>query len=438
MPLQSKLLSGDPKLEACLVSDPDHVTPGSHGDHVAKIQTALNELADARLKVDGIYGSATAKAVTDYKNAPNRRILQSYQTSADNIVGKRTIASLDSEMLALEKPQGPLQIVALAPTVTRPAVAMPAYQRSSLRLAFKMPVGLADLVKAPTVIDPTQPTQSIRMKPRDVAQLLVKNPGGNMTVRCVNIPAAKGDCPEKICWLWLSDVPSTDRLVPDPTGFPKTDTDKTNGGERFFLFRKEDVTFNLDAFNVGDATVTATNGAGQQSVLQVSVRAESAGPVKRPPLTKLAAGSKFFSARWDQGGEFDPHNIGLGRPVNPNRGGRLINLGGEQETPEFEDYQVNLGFSGYKKDFTGNKFIFRPLYNDTDKNVAVGKKASHICIRGNPFTDEFRDAIKDIAMSGCLFTFAGGPAHLAKVKQELGGTILEENAAQGQIVIRLP
>src|SRR5260370_14125658 len=103
MSLKSKLLSGDPRLEACLVSDPAHITPGSSGDHVARIQLALNQLDDAELAFDGIYGLATAQAVTDYKNDPARRILQPSQKTADNIVGKRTIASLDSEMLAAEQ-----------------------------------------------------------------------------------------------------------------------------------------------------------------------------------------------------------------------------------------------------------------------------------------------------------------------------------------------
>jgi hypothetical protein len=56
----------------------------------------------------------------------------------------------------------------------------------------------------------------------------------------------------------------------------------------------------------------------------------------------------------------------------------LINLGGEQETPEFEDYQVNLGFSGYLRDFTGNQLVFRPFVDDTDPAVrAADTTASH-------------------------------------------------------------
>ncbi len=38
MGLQSKLFKGNPKLEACLLYDPAHVTEGAVGDHVSKIQ----------------------------------------------------------------------------------------------------------------------------------------------------------------------------------------------------------------------------------------------------------------------------------------------------------------------------------------------------------------------------------------------------------------
>jgi len=106
MGLKSKLFTipFDAKLEACLVSDPDHITPGSKGEHVRKIQIALNQLSNGKLflVMDGDYGPKTALAVKSYKNAPSRRILQSWQTTADDIVGQRTIKSLDDEMDVLE------------------------------------------------------------------------------------------------------------------------------------------------------------------------------------------------------------------------------------------------------------------------------------------------------------------------------------------------
>lgn len=98
----------DSKLEACLVSDAAHITPGAQGEHVKKIQTALNQLSrgpgreNFNLEIDGLYGPKTSAAVKAYKDNPSRRILQPWQTSADNIVGKRTIKSLDDEMDILE------------------------------------------------------------------------------------------------------------------------------------------------------------------------------------------------------------------------------------------------------------------------------------------------------------------------------------------------
>ena len=107
MPLRSNHFKDDPKLEACLVKDSAHVKPGSKGDHVSKIQSAILVLEDPTPKIDsdelsnGSYGVTTAAAVLTYKK--RRKIINfSYQTQADNIVGKMTIAALDEEMLRKE------------------------------------------------------------------------------------------------------------------------------------------------------------------------------------------------------------------------------------------------------------------------------------------------------------------------------------------------
>jgi len=72
------------------------------------------------------------------------------------------------------------------------------------------------------------------------------------------------------------------------------DRDPDIKGGLFFLARKEDKRLNIDGYRPGDATVTATNSLGQITTLQVVVRASSAGPVARPPLTKLAPNSNSF------------------------------------------------------------------------------------------------------------------------------------------------
>lgn len=107
MPLQSKLFSGDAKLEACLTHDSGHVVPGAFGEHVKKIQTALtiieSQAIDSGEMTQGKYGPSTAAAVLNYKK--KRKIINfSYETQADNIVGKMTIAALDKDLLALAGP----------------------------------------------------------------------------------------------------------------------------------------------------------------------------------------------------------------------------------------------------------------------------------------------------------------------------------------------
>ena len=114
MALQSKLFRDDPKLQACLTLDAAHVTKNAAGGHVAKIQTALAMLDGARISASELaaqlYGPSTAAAVLAYKQA--RKIINtSYQTQADDIVGKMTIASLDQEMFAMER--SPRQIASI-------------------------------------------------------------------------------------------------------------------------------------------------------------------------------------------------------------------------------------------------------------------------------------------------------------------------------------
>lgn len=104
--LQSSLFANDAKLAACLVRDADHITQGASGEHVRKIQYALMVLTACALPGNelsrSIYGPQTAKLVKKYKI--DRQIINySYQTAADDIVGKMTIAALDKEMLGFER-----------------------------------------------------------------------------------------------------------------------------------------------------------------------------------------------------------------------------------------------------------------------------------------------------------------------------------------------
>jgi peptidoglycan hydrolase-like protein with peptidoglycan-binding domain len=108
MGLQSEFFRGDPKLEACLIQDSAHVTPGAVGDHVVKIQVALTTLDSSDIddgeSTTGTYGPSTAAAVLAFKQKRNI-VNPSYQTQADNIVGKMTIAALDREIFQKEQPR---------------------------------------------------------------------------------------------------------------------------------------------------------------------------------------------------------------------------------------------------------------------------------------------------------------------------------------------
>jgi hypothetical protein len=103
MLLKSNLFAGDARLEACAISNPDHVTPGATGPHVRKIQGAVmaldTEVID-RIEIEAArYGPSTARAVLAYKK--KRDIVnRSYQSQADDIVGIMTIKALDDELLA--------------------------------------------------------------------------------------------------------------------------------------------------------------------------------------------------------------------------------------------------------------------------------------------------------------------------------------------------
>jgi hypothetical protein len=118
MALSSKLFQGDPKLEAAATTDSSHITPGARGEHVRKIQLALIQLDGALIEADGTYGPATAAAVLAYKQ--KRGIINTkYQTKADNITGRMTLAKLDEELSQSTPPPTRRQLNARAALESR-------------------------------------------------------------------------------------------------------------------------------------------------------------------------------------------------------------------------------------------------------------------------------------------------------------------------------
>jgi peptidoglycan hydrolase-like protein with peptidoglycan-binding domain len=108
MALVSRLLRDNPDLQQCLLNDNAHVTPGAQGDHVCLIQRALVMLGEKSVTsleyIKGFYGPSTAAAVLAYKTKRNI-VNHAYQSKADNIVGKMTIARLDAEVRGVENIQ---------------------------------------------------------------------------------------------------------------------------------------------------------------------------------------------------------------------------------------------------------------------------------------------------------------------------------------------
>lgn len=107
MALQSKTFKDDPKLEACLVSDPAHIFQGASGDHVKKIQDALIKTDGASIEQSELdrkfYGPSTAQAVLNFKKNKKREI-RNYKGEFDPIVGKKTIRALDLELAGVTNP----------------------------------------------------------------------------------------------------------------------------------------------------------------------------------------------------------------------------------------------------------------------------------------------------------------------------------------------
>lgn len=102
--LRSSLFKGDLKLEAAASFDAAHIARGSAGEHVRKVQLALNEVNQAGLKPDGRFGPLMAAAVLAYKK--DRKIINHrYQRQADDIVGKMTVRALDSELVGAVVPR---------------------------------------------------------------------------------------------------------------------------------------------------------------------------------------------------------------------------------------------------------------------------------------------------------------------------------------------
>jgi hypothetical protein len=140
-----------------------------------------HHLDGANITADGVYGPATAAAVLAYKQ--KRDIVnRSYQTEADNIVGKMTMASLDSELVKQQPapaPRAPVQIKPLSASRLRlrplPILSL---IESSQPLRLNVASGAAKTVGAPppgppTVAGPKFLDVVLEMRRHSVGQVVV-------------------------------------------------------------------------------------------------------------------------------------------------------------------------------------------------------------------------------------------------------------------------
>jgi hypothetical protein len=204
MSLQSPLFASDAELNAAATSDPAHITPGTKGAHVGKLQFAL-------LKIDGsviaqselrqqLYGQSTAAAVLAYKR--KRKIINpAYQTQADDIVGKMTMASLDAELQRCAPVATPRIRVVWGlhnhrpPVTPRPRFRWVPNKLVGAELAGAHPVSAKSLSeRSPVVIGPTGPTSRIQVTVGGTATFRVENGVGD-SIMCLNETVAKLEDP---------------------------------------------------------------------------------------------------------------------------------------------------------------------------------------------------------------------------------------------------
>jgi peptidoglycan hydrolase-like protein with peptidoglycan-binding domain len=375
MALRSQLLRGDAKLEAAAVSDAAHITQGARGEHVRKIQQALIQIDDAGIDADGAYGPATAAAVLAYKRKRNI-VNRSYQTQADDIVGKMTVASLDGELLRQEEPvKKPARIVPVHP-IGRLERLGPAYApaRGGPMLGFKIAEPMDARLLPHLLPNGSGVTIELRENELGTFQVLFGKGG---TLRCAD-PAVG--------------------IVSDPA------MPNAHGGT--MRVTKDAHLFNVRGRHAGttriefwDGTTPPVFGATESLTLKVT-DPRAGGPWVAPD----------------------------GTPLKPKGTGRKINLFGQGETAGFEDYSSDERHRTYQA--SGGKLITRPWTKDPSRPPGIpDKQASDICIRSTPIRNGHNDIIPEIgriAMSKCRVTYAGpGPKFGAKALAETDGNIEE-------------
>src|SRR5882724_3102976 len=363
MALSSELLRGEPKLEAAAVSDPSHIVPKSKGEHVRRIQSALNQLDGAALETDGSYDAATAAAVLAFKQQRNI-INRSYQTKADDIVGKMTMAALDRELLLQQA----------RPAFIRPHFPGPTSSKGRARspiLAFG--VGDSGAPKPPpTVIAP------VARAPAPVVAQVIIEPNGIGRIQMVGGRGGKlirfqdPDEIRAVAKLRNAKVPDSGSEFVEVVADPELFTYEGLGicGQTFFQWFGPE---------------PETKRSGVVSAFVLPRRSTYTPQPLHPRDTKFDSG--FVSVE--------------GTPLNP-RPGRKINIFGRGESNGFEDYSSDV------KHCLDSGPNFK-LWTDDPRKPEIGlpdKSVANICCRSSPILPVTIDEIKRIGAPGCRVTYA--------------------------------
>jgi hypothetical protein len=411
MPLKSTLFSGDAKLEAAAVSDPDHIVPGSVGEHVRKIQLALILLDGAKIAADSMYGPATAAAVLSYKRKRNI-VNRSYQTTADNVVGKMTMASLDSEMVSREQP---IELSPVHPPKRLPA----APPRGVVMLSFS----IVDPSLIPVPVRPPQapgPPLTFRQEeviiPRgNTGTIKVKNASGGKLIRTQDLQFhGKGLNNNQVAKIFGAQVSTARRDELEISA--------------------DEVLAKYEAINCGETFFqvivnSPTPPQKMSDILRLLSLADKRLPLALPP-GDFSPDPRFSSGLMSK----------AGTPINP-LPGLKINIFGEGESAGFDDYSTSIDFcthtfsnsNGPKDAIMGH----RPWTKDPRRPPGiVDKSVANICCRGSPISQETIDEILRIGASKCRVTYAESQANTQtpRIRGGLtaaGAKVIEEADAMG-------
>ncbi len=404
MSLRSQLFSGDAALESAAVSDPAHITPGARGEHVRKIQLALNQLDHASLTPDGAYGSGTAAAVLAYKRSRNI-VNRSYQIQPDNIVGKMTITALDLELVAQEA--RPVIIRALHP----PAAPHPP-RAPAVTVGFALADGGVSGGTVPR-------NQAVGRAPAPIVGEVVISPGG---VGSLMTMGARGGT--LVRWQEGNLIAVAHLQEAKVPGAGSEHADVVSDTQTFIYRGAADICGQTWFQWFGPEPTNRRSG-----ILTVFVLVRKSTYAQKPV------------ARAD-----DRFKTGLlsteGTPLNP-LPGRRINIFGRGESNGFEDYSSDIKYCADSKTETNPDgtavpgTAFKPWTNDPRKpEVGLAPKSvQNICCRNSPVHQVTIDEIERVASPGCRVTFAGDRGFAETLRRKFvdagGATLRDEGPCGG-------